>query len=325
MNTENNRNGILDIVRIIATLLVIGVHAWGSIEQYVPTSGFSRVEYDFLSTLSRMGVPVFFVLSGWFLLNKPIDNIWVFYKKRMKRIMIPYMFYAIFYTCYFVGYENQQPLQIPKEYVLRLLEGRVHPVLWFVYTILALYFLTPFFSKMLATMTSCEKRILVFGIIAYELIVSILNAVGVSVGITSMYLNASSIFCFLLGGVANSTPCTQHKTINYFICLVSFILFVATKEYAVLYLFLYSSFSIIRDAECGHHKLVETISNQTYSVYLIHAALISALLKVHRFNPKWIGVQMLLFVIEIFILSELSTWMVEYVPKRILATRKKNA
>ena len=139
MSAKNNRNGILDVVRIMATLLVIGVHALGSIEQYVPTSGFSRWEYDFLSVLSRAGVPIFFALSGWFLLNKPIDDVWTFYKKRSKRILFPYMAYALFYTCYFVGYEEHQPLQIPKQYVLRLIEGKVHPVLWFVYTILVLY------------------------------------------------------------------------------------------------------------------------------------------------------------------------------------------
>lgn len=325
MSAENNRNEVLDVVRIIATLLVIGVHALGSIEQYVPTSGFSRVEYVFFSILSRAGVPIFLVLSGWFLLNKPIDDVWNFYKKRLKRILIPYMAYAVFYTCYFVGYEEHQPVQIPKQYVLRLIEGRVHPVLWFVYTILVLYFLTPFLSKMLLNMTAKEKRILAFGIIAYELLVSALKLVGVSLGITSMFLNDSSLFCFLLGGIAYQTPCTERKGINHIVCLLSIILFIATKEYGVLYICLYSGFSLIRDIEGKRFKVLEAISNQTYSIYLIHAAVISALLKVQSFHAQWIGFEMILFVIEIFIISGLSTWMVEFIPKRILTARKKNA
>ena len=324
MSAENNRNGVLDVARIIATLLVIGVHALGSIEQYVPASGIFRTEYDFLSVLSRAGVPIFFMLSGWFLLNKPINDIWTFYKKRLKRILVPYMVYAVFYTCYFVGYEEHQPLQIPKQYVLRLIEGKVHPVLWFIYTILVLYFLAPFLSKMLLAMTSREKRILAFGIITYELIVSILSIFGVSFGITSMFLNDSSLFCFILGGIVYHTPCTERKGINRVVCLLSIILFIATREYGVLYIFLYSGFSIIRDINGKPFKLLETVSNQTYSIYLIHAAVISALLKVQQFNSEWIGIQMILFVVEIFIISGLGTWMLELVPKKLLVTRKKN-
>lgn len=325
MSTDDNRNGVLDVVRIIATLLVIGVHALGSIEQYVPASGIFRTEYDFLSVLSRTGVPIFFMLSGWFLLNKPINDIWIFYIKRLKRILIPYMAYAAFYTCYFVGYEEHQPLQIPKQYVLRLVEGKVHPVLWFVYTILALYFLTPFLNKMLVAMTVGEKRILLFGIIAYELIIYILNAFGLSFGITWLFFNDSSLFCFLLGGIAHQIPCIGRKKIKWVAFLLSLILFVFTKEYAVLYIFLYSAASIIKDVEFKRFKLVEVISSQTYSIYLIHAAVISALLKVQSFHAQWIGFEMILFVIEIFTISGLSTWTVEFIPKRLLTARKKNA
>ncbi len=325
MIAENNRNGSLDILRIVTMLLVVGVHAVGSVEQWVPKTGLARIEYDFLDTINKIGVPLFFAISGWFILNKPIYNLRVFYFRRLKRILIPYICYAVLYTVYFVAYEEHQPLLIPKEYLLRLIEGRVHPTHWFIYTILALYFIAPFLSKMIGAMTANEKRILLAGILGYRLIATILNATGVSLANTDLYFSDTAILCFLIGGIARQIPIFyEKKSVEYAVLILGFIGYIATQDYTLMFIGICSGLCILRKVDSNRAPLAERISNQTYSIYLIHAAVISALLKIQRFDSEWIGIQMVLFVVEVFVISGLMTWMLEFIPKRLLAIRKKN-
>lgn len=67
---ESNRNATVDIIRIIAVCLIVLVHA-------VENSGLSdtapRIVYLLIYAFSRIGVPLFFMISGWLLLTKKYD------------------------------------------------------------------------------------------------------------------------------------------------------------------------------------------------------------------------------------------------------------
>jgi|GEM_PF-2498761 surface polysaccharide O-acyltransferase-like enzyme len=327
MKTDANRMAGIDVIRIIACLLVIGIHAIGSLEMYIPGTGFARWEAEFLSRVNCLGVPVFFAISGFCLLNRQYDSIGLFYKTRLKRILIPYLIYAIFYTAYFVGWEEKTPLLIPKEYLLRLIEGSVHPTHWFIYTILALYFITPFLSKMLLAMNDVEKRVLIFGCITFRLIVLLLELFGIEFGVKTVYFDETALLCFLIGGSARQiSTIIKDKKILMVALVASFVGVVIVRESIPMYIFIFLLLQLVSDTKTEgikRSKIISTLGMRTYSIYLIHAAVISAVLRIQTFSQKWIGIQMLLFVFEVFVISCVISFVVDGAVEKVMCLRRK--
>jgi len=315
---NKHRKLAFDYLRIIATILVIGVHAIGSLEEYIPVTGAVRLEYSLLSRLNTLGVPVFFAMSGYFTLGKKIDSLKDFYVQRFKRVLIPYLFYAFIYVVYFVGIEDKTPARIPLEYFKRLIEGKVHPTHWFIYTIISLYFIAPFLQKILMTSSRIEKRVFILGCMGFNVAVELLNQLGVQIAINGLFFNGTAILCFLIGGWIN---CDGIEENSFFTKMFITISSIALLFYEITGIGALISWIVLGTIMLAHMMTKNSgvflgrISNQTYSVYLLHAAMISALLKVIPFSVKKIGWQMVAFVIVVFaatllasILFDACTW-----------------
>ena len=83
------RNYTYDIMRILACLLIICMHA------PMPTGGFSYFNLP-LSYLTAPGLCLFFVISGTLLLPIKTDAR-LFLRKRMGKVVIPTVFFSILY------------------------------------------------------------------------------------------------------------------------------------------------------------------------------------------------------------------------------------
>ena len=72
----------MDFVRFLGAFLVVLAHieAWGAGPQWA---------HSFYYTISRNGVPLFFLISGYLLLSKQ-EDLPTFFKKRAARIVIPF-------------------------------------------------------------------------------------------------------------------------------------------------------------------------------------------------------------------------------------------
>ena len=136
----------VDLIRTAAIVLVILLHA--SAESY---SGVSLMSpqgvqiwwasnvYD---SLARVCVPLFVMLSGALLLqpNKADEPLKVFFKKRLNRIGIPFLFWgAVYFVWQF--YANGKPLTA-NFIVQGVLTGPDYQF-WFLYLLLGLYIVTP--------------------------------------------------------------------------------------------------------------------------------------------------------------------------------------
>ena len=99
MKISTKRILYLDEVRSLAIILVVLGHLIRS---------FS---HDFASwqiccgvfSLTRIGVPLFFTVSGALLLNKN-DSLKKFFKKRLSRLFIPFLFWVLVYIAYSAVY-----------------------------------------------------------------------------------------------------------------------------------------------------------------------------------------------------------------------------
>ena len=165
----------LDNARIIAILAVVFLHVAGN----VVTESDIGSEYwwygNLYDSFVRWCIPVFVMISGALLLNpSKIESLRAFYAKRVSRILIPVMFWsAVFLLRWASNSAMGDQEMLALELLKRLLSGKPHDHMWFLYMIIFLYLFTPFFRKIVANST---RRELVIFVVATFLI-SIANGI----------------------------------------------------------------------------------------------------------------------------------------------------
>ncbi len=109
-----NRIFVLDLIRTIAFMLVILQHvACINAFRYNEITEQWWWFSNFYDSISRICVPLFFVLTGALMLGKQSDynNLKAFLYKRVIKIVIPLIGWSIIYSLYFV-YWNDQSLDV---------------------------------------------------------------------------------------------------------------------------------------------------------------------------------------------------------------------
>lgn len=137
----------IDILRCTAIFLVISLHCTSG---FVSNAAFFGTKTWWAciaaNSVSRMGVPIFFMISGFLLLSsKKTLCIKQFYQKRLVKLALPFLFWDVVYfleTCVLNGVQPDIVL-----FFQELAEKGSRYHLWFVYQILALYLLAPFLKK----------------------------------------------------------------------------------------------------------------------------------------------------------------------------------
>ena len=147
----------LDIIRSIACMMVVAMHA--------PMIS-DNANGIFLSSLSYITAPcigLFFMVSGALLLPCKEDDGRVFIKKRFSKIAFPTLFWSLFYiTINLTKGENDETLI--KELTSILFSAQGNGVLWFMYTLMGLYLITPIISRWLH---ACSKKEVEFYLILW--------------------------------------------------------------------------------------------------------------------------------------------------------------
>lgn len=159
----------LDVIRVVACFLVILLHV-SATHFYALTERWPIfLAYD---SVARMCVPLFFMLSGFLLMDSDITSLVKFYYKRYIRILIPFIVICIIY--FFTPEYKNFNLQ---EYIYYLLNYHLDYHLWYIYVLTGLYMALPFFIKMVHGKSGLKLAILytAIWIIAFVLITPILR------------------------------------------------------------------------------------------------------------------------------------------------------
>lgn len=137
----------VDKIRFIAIFLIIFLHASGYPYRFLTPettsidiiNWFTVNAYD---VLGRLGVPLFVMLSGALLLNpeKAKEPLRIFYKKRLNRIALPFVFWTIIYFIWTFTVLNWSPTI--SNVIQGLLSGSYYH-LWYLYLLMGLYAVTP--------------------------------------------------------------------------------------------------------------------------------------------------------------------------------------
>ncbi|MBQ3084278.1 MAG: acyltransferase family protein [Clostridia bacterium] len=148
MVEKKNRCGYIDFIRVFAIVLVILLHCICDYYNNTANCG-TKTWYvlGFVNELCRVGVPLFFMISGYLLLRQEITDITGFYKHRILKIGIPFILYDIFYYFFFCHLNDVTPSFL--DFFKSLFHAGSAYHLWFIYSILFLYLLMPFIQMIL--------------------------------------------------------------------------------------------------------------------------------------------------------------------------------
>ncbi len=324
----------VDFLRVTATLLVVLAHigTWGSGPSWAGALYYA---------LSRNGVPLFFMLSGFLLLLKEEGTL-TFLKKRAWKILVPFFAWSIIYDVYVNQAMAETGLTVEAilRMFVRILRGPRAPHLWYLYALIGLYLFTPILRLFIAKARRSE---VLYYIALWMLAVPVFLIVQGFTPIRSgfeLYYFSGYVGYFLLGLVLARMEVSRRLT---WIALALFITGLAITFIVVGFnLFpdldeavLRSYFSLNVVVMCVSAFLllkalgekvsrsavyvIEVISRSSFGIYLMHWLIVGWLVQIWQqvgFSPAT-GSSLLvmpLVAIVVFLFSFLITHLLRMIP-----------
>lgn len=139
----------IHFVRVLACIMVVCLHVCSSADSYSKESIDNVFLYSFYYA-TKPCVPLFFMVTGYLILPyRNGDNIIGFYKKRIPRVLFPLLVWGIIYAClpYFLGMDDLHTTF--RELLLSPIKApeRIGGVLWYLFILIGIYLIIPFFSE----------------------------------------------------------------------------------------------------------------------------------------------------------------------------------
>lgn len=273
----------LDIIRIIACLMVITMHA------PIPNENASGILLNSISYLAAPSIGLFFMVSGCLLLPIKTDGI-TFLRKRFSKILYPTLFWSFFYIlCKYlesgISVDINTILSIP-------FSAQGNGILWFMYTLAGLYLLAPMISRWLeqSSKKEIEFYLILWGIsTCYPIFKQFLTTTEGPTNI--LYYFSGYAGYFLLGYYLNKYPQTFTWKWLIPLCILAWIAPIYCKIFNVevdfYQVFWYLSIFVV-------------IMSVTWFV-LIHKTCIDKTIKLYRLSNLSFGI----YLSHIFIMRNL--------------------
>jgi len=152
----NLRIKYLDLLKTIAIIGVVVIHSAAPLVDYSSTGSYDWWIGNIYDSAFRTGVPLFFMVSGALLLNRNSISLKDFYLKKTLPLVIAFVFWS---AVYFI----QRNLPYPESFTLSnfiksMISGSVFGRLWFLYTIIGLYLVTPFIKTFVKNASEKELK-----------------------------------------------------------------------------------------------------------------------------------------------------------------------
>ena len=316
----------LNNAKIIAILAVIMIHVADSfLRQYTSGCVYWWVAnvYD---SASRWAVPVFVMVSGALLLNpSKQENIPTFYRKRLSRIATPLIFWSFFFVIPWVMFkafisDNPVHINLPS-----LFSGQPYYHLWFLYMILGLYIMTPWFR--ILTKHTSTPMLLGFTVIGF--ILALINGGSTdyfSPPFTQWFL--MYIPYFFMGHLivrTNNIPAPPLLWLTFILCVIFTAIGNAFSDTA--YFYGYLSITVIPmsislmyllktwNSPIGSPQFMQALVTLSFGVYLIHPIILEL---IHYHGHSSLQVHPILSIPALtfitFGIALLSAWFISKIP-----------
>ncbi len=328
-----------DLIRVLAIYLVVVIHVSGQLTNVwgkIPESQW--IMGDMLGGIARIGVPLFFMLSGFLLLPRS-ESLRDFYGKRMLRIVIPFVFWSIFYiSLECIG----KPGLCTRGYLLPyVLLQRSFFHLWFLYSLIGIYFILPLLRLMIRPDTA---RIFLWYLIVLWLIFQPIRTLMDQFLHFSININAplatGFLPYFILGYLLGEIALTRGRLIAAEVAFVIGSLITVAGTYILTrlnghfngYFYDYVTIGVILSTAGAYlllrkvsdvgflaserfHSLMRWVAGGTFGVYLIHVLVIWSLDRIHinsfMGSALW---SVLLVATLVFVISFLLVRLLQKIP-----------
>lgn len=167
--TIRQREVWVDFIRIAAAFMVVWGHSTSCGPWiYTDVSSLNWHLANIAGSVTRMCVPLFFMISGHLLLGRKII-LGEFFAKRVVKIVIPFLTWSVLYLLWHKYYSGSQISLLGA--IRSLINGSASYHLWFFYAIIGLYLFVPIISWLLDSDTRKRANyFIVFWLIAASLI-----------------------------------------------------------------------------------------------------------------------------------------------------------
>lgn len=157
-HTEKKHIAYLEVLRLVACILVVGVHVSAFNLEQVPVESLNFKVMNGLDCLSILGVPLFVMISGALFLAPSYEiTVKKFYTRKIPRIVFLYFFWLLFYNV--VNFLENGTVwnftNVKKQIVLESLLGKGMYHMWYLPMLAVLYLLTPFLKSFAADKKKC--------------------------------------------------------------------------------------------------------------------------------------------------------------------------
>ena len=151
-----------DALRFWAIVSVILIHIFADFrDSYLVQDRLCYFIVTFFDSITRMGVPIFFMLTGIFMLGSNKEESYTqFLKKRVSKLFIPFFLISIVYYIY-EGFKNNTSLSI-LSFLNVFTSNQIKYHFWFMYSIILIYLVLPFVKKLVQDLSKKELRTLIF-------------------------------------------------------------------------------------------------------------------------------------------------------------------
>jgi len=156
---KNHQLNWVNNLRFFALLAVIALHCSSPLlGDWAKAPRSQWLAADFYNALTRFAVPAFVMITGALLLGKD-EDVFVFLKKRLSRVVVPFLFWSLVYVTY--AFYNED---IPRSadtwtnirQVLHQLKYGASYHLWYVYMLIGLYLIIPILGKFIRNASQKE-------------------------------------------------------------------------------------------------------------------------------------------------------------------------
>ena len=324
----------INILKIVASLMVMTIHV-----SAINFPKLGKTEWDIsnaYNAFSRICVPIFFMISGYFLLARN-ESTSSFYRRRFTKIFPPLLFWSVvfyFFNHFYLGAQYFNPLE--------LLNRPASAHLWYLYATLGLYLFIPFLSKIYRNSNRSERLLFLLIWFISSSILPTCNALF-GMQINPGLFQATSITGYIglifIGAWIRDNPLTKRKSLavallcSYVIC--SYLTMTLTKDLStatgkpsqIFYNYL-SPFVIIAAVTLFYffltlplegpfiRKVGEIFSSFALGVYCIHTIFIGVMAKEFHIGGDVTPVEYytVLTVMYVFVLSCITSFVFSKIP-----------
>ena len=269
-------------LRVLAIFAVVLLHVSG---KFVVTSihgDFNWWAGNIYDSITRWSVPLFIMISGYFLVNNNENNI-EFFKKRLKKIFLPLLFWSVIFSIWSMFKYGSNIYGI----IGGILVGRPYYHLWYVYMIPFLYVITPYLKCLIQNEDKKTNIFFIYFCFSISILITLFNF-HTSANNPTLFITDFLYYIgyYFLGGYIRKYDLRIKKSIYITIFTLSIITTIFGGYYGSIDYFYnnlsintilvsISLFLIIKNNMNFNFK-IQNISYCSFGIYLIHPIILES-------------------------------------------------